>query len=495
MRRLSPSLLASLPATVRRPGYDRARLKVGIAHIGVGAFHRCHQAEFTDDMLEARFGDWGVVGVNLCPPRIGQTLAPQEGLFSRTLRRDGNAETRVIGSLRSTIEVEDAATLDAAARALASHSVRVVTMTVTEKGYCHVPATGALDLANPLVGMDLTGVDPPRTVLGLLMLALERRWATDAPGLTLLSCDNIPSNGEVLRSVLLAFAAARSAPLARWIETRVAFPCSMVDRIVPATTGQDVEQISAALGAIDEAAVVGEPFRQWVIEDEFASDRPPWDLAGAQFVADAKPYELIKMRALNAAQSTLSHLGALVGHEFSFQAIADPVLAAVARRMLERETVTTVPALEGMAAARYIETSLARIGNTAVRHRCHQIGTDGSQKIVQRILNPLRDRLRAGRSAVWLTLALASWIAYGLAGAQRFGRRWAPSDPWAPRLIAIGDTPGEDFAGLARACLGVEAIFGADLASPEMIAELGGHLRGLLSDDPRGYLGERLADE
>jgi fructuronate reductase len=494
MRRLSPQHLADLPASIRRPSYDLATVNIGIAHVGVGAFYRCHQAEFTDDLLEQRTGDWGVVGVNIRPPRLTDTMAPQGCVFSRTLRQGDQAETRVIGALRAMIDVEDASSAETAVRALASPAINVVTMTVTEKGYCHVPATGLLDLDNPGIHADLASTGRPETVLGLLALALERRRATSASGLTLISCDNIPSNGELLRSSLLTFANARSSPLARWIDANVAFPSTMVDRIVPATTADDIETVALSLGAVDRAAVVGEPFRQWVIEDRFAGPRPPWDLAGAQFVAHARPFELIKMRVLNAAQSTLSHLGVLLGHEFSYEAVADPVLAAVTRRMLERETLSTLPRIEGMEFGLYLETSFVRIANSAIRHRCHQIGTDGSQKIVQRILNPLRERLDQRQSAEWLTLSLASWIAYIFSGAARFGRRWAPSDPWAAKLIAVADSPGASFQQLAAGALGVAPIFGAGLATQPIVEALAADLNGLLSRDPRAFLVRRLAD-
>ncbi len=284
--------------------------------------------------------------------------------------------------------------------------------------------------------------------------------------LTLISCDNVPSNGARLRVAMLKFAALRSPELVRWIEDRVTFPSTMVDRIVPATTPEDVDKVSDALGLRDPAAVVGEPFRQWVIEDKFAGERPPLDLAGATFVADAKPYEQIKMRVLNAAQSTLAHQGALVGREFTYQAAADPVLGALTRRMLERETSTTLPKLAGMDASAYIDQSIARIRNKAIRHRCHQIGTDGSQKIVQRLVDPLRERLAAGQPAGLLTLAVASWIAYGLSGARRFGARWTPSDPFAEALIAIGER-NSDWSELSRSVLAVAPIFGTDMTRAE----------------------------
>jgi fructuronate reductase len=286
----------------------------------------------------------------------------------------------------------------------------------------------------------------------------------------------------------------RSPELTRFVEESVTFPSTMVDRIVPATAPEDIDRVSETLGARDPGAVVSEPFRQWVIEDKFAGERPPLDLAGATFVADAKPYEQIKMRVLNAAQSTLAHQGALVGHEFTYQAAADPVLAALTRRMLEQETSTTLPRLAGMEIAPYIDQSMARIRNTAIRHRCHQIGTDGSQKIVQRLVDPLRERLAVGRPAGLLTLAVASWIAYGLSGARRFGARWTPSDPYAETIIAIGEK-NTDWAELATAVLSIAPVFATDMARPSLVEGIAGHLRGLLSCDARRYLRQQLNNE
>ncbi|HEY1780114.1 MAG TPA: mannitol dehydrogenase family protein [Roseiarcus sp.] len=493
MRRLDRSSLPDLAPSARRPRYDRENLEIGIAHIGVGAFHRCHQAEFIDDMLEARFGRWGVLGVNLTAPNLAGLLAPQQCLYSRTLRQDERSETRIIGALRQVIDVNDKASAEAAVAALGGSQISVVTMTVTEKGYCLTPSTGALDFDNPALRADLDGGFPPRTLLGLLALSLERRRRMDGKPLTLISCDNIPSNGARLGAAMLAFAALRSAELTRWIMDRVTFPSTMVDRIVPATMPDDIDEIASALGLRDPAAVIGEPFRQWVIEDRFAGERPPLDLAGAEFVADAKPYEQIKMRVLNAAQSTLAHQGALVGHAFTYQAAADPTLAALTRRMLERETSTTLPRVVGMEVAPYIDQSMARIRNAAIRHRCHQIGTDGSQKIVQRLVDPLRERLAAGQPAGLLALSVASWIAYALSGARRFGARWAPSDPYAEAVIAIGEK-SSDWSELARTVLAIAPIFGTDMARPQLIEPIARCLRGLLDGDAGGYLKERLSD-
>ncbi|HXT08328.1 MAG TPA: mannitol dehydrogenase family protein [Roseiarcus sp.] len=494
MRRLTQSGLSDLHGRVRLPQYDRSRLAIGIGHIGVGAFHRCHQGDFTDDMLERQFGPWGVVGVNLRPPQLADLLAPQDGLYSRTLRDGAGAETRVIGSLRRVIDAGDAPGAAAAAAALADPALRVATMTITEKGYCHIPATGALDWSNPALARDRDGAAAPATVLGLLALAFERRRNAGAPNMTIISCDNLPSNGSLLRSVVTAFIEARSPALAAWVAANVAFPSTMVDRIVPASTETDIADASERIGLRDEAAVGGEPFRQWVIEDAFAGPRPPWDLAGAQFVDDVTPYELIKMRVLNAAQSTLSHLGVLLGHAFSFEAANDPLLAELMRSMLVTETASTLPDVAGMPVEAYIKTAMARIGNPMIRHRCHQIGTDGSQKIVQRLVNPLRERMAAGRQPGLLALSVAGWMTYCLCGASRFGARWTVNDPWAGRVAAIGDEVGGDFAALAAALIGIGEIFGSDILDSPACPAIAGHLRGLLLGDARSYLSHCLSN-
>jgi fructuronate reductase len=493
VRRLTSSTLATLPRQVRRPAYDRAGLGIGMAHLGVGAFHRAHQAEFTDDMLEARFGDWGVVGINLRAPRLEPMLGPQDGLFTRTLQEDGaEPRTRAIGCLKTVLDAE--ADLECSLAALADPRVVVVTMTVTEKGYCHVPATGLPDSAHPDLLHDLAHPQAPRSLPGLLLAALERRRAEKAGPLTLISCDNIPSNGVVLGSAVRALAEQRSADLAAWIADNAAFPSTMVDRIVPATTERDRAAIADALGLDDQGCVVGEPFRQWVIEDRFAGPRPPWDLAGAEFCRDVSGHELIKMRVLNGAQSSFCTLGALIGLDYTFEDARHPVLSRLVRQMLEEETATTLPAVPGMEAAAYIDLSLRRLRNSAIRHTNHQIATDGSQKIVQRLLNPMRDRIRQGRSFDRLACAVAGFIAYLAKASQKLGAPWVPSDPFAQAIRAIADETGPAAAELVRKVLAIEAIFGRDLPqTPGVAAAVTRHVEGLLSPDPENYL-RALAD-
>ena len=494
MQRFGPRTLTHLSPDIRRPAYDRSQLQIGMAHIGVGAFHRCHQAEYTDDMLEARFGPWGVAGINIRPPHLGEALADQDCLFTRTLRSGNTAGIRAIGCIQKILDVVEAETdAEAAIAVLAAPSIGTITLTLTEKGYCHIPATGSLDATNRDLVHDFTSPLQPRTAIGLLVAAFERRQHTNAGPVSVVSCDNLPANGELLARLLAEFAAQRPAKMRHWIAGNVSCPSTMVDRIVPATTPADIASVAERIGALDQATVVGEPFRQWVLTDTFAGPRPPWDLAGAEFVSDVGPYELTKMRLLNAAQSTFSHLGPFFGHTYSFEAAADPLLVRFVRQMLYNESAKTLPRLDAMPAGDYIETTFRRIGNTAIQHRCHQIGTDGSQKIIQRLLRPLRDLRAAGHPAPLLTLAISAWIAYVVAGSSVFGRRWAPVDPVAARLIAMADTCGGEIPELARQVLSLEPVFGSQPPEPEMLAQTTQHLTGLLSAEPRRYVEKVVA--
>jgi fructuronate reductase len=454
-----------------------------MAHLGVGAFHRCHQAEFTDDLLERRFGRWGVVGINLREPRLAPTLGRQGGLYTRVLRDGERSEARVIGCLKSVIDAQDAA--GPALAALAAPEVEVVTLTVTEKGYCHRPASGTLDESLPDVVHDLASPEAPRSVPGIVARALEMRMRTHGRPVTLVSCDNIPANGGILGRVVQAMAERREARLADWIAANVAFPSTMVDRIVPATTAADLEAVEATFGYRDAAVVVGEPFRQWVIEDRFAGARPEWDLAGVGFTADVTPYEHLKMRVLNAAQSTLAYLGVLAGHEHTSDAVADPLLAAFVRTMLVEESLPMLAPVPGIAPLPYVEQSLARLRNTAIRHRCHQIATDGSRKIVQRLVNPAAERLRRGEDFSRLAVAIASWMAYLVRASRRFGAAWPADDPEAASVAAIAERVGRDPPALTAAILGIDSVFDPALAACETFRKsIADALEGLLSDDP-----------
>lgn len=490
--RLGAATLARVPQAIRRPRYDRAGLAIGMAHVGVGAFHRCHQAEFTDDALEAEFGPWGVIGINLRPPRLGPMLGAQDGLYSRALRQDGAVDFRIIGCLGAVVDAEQEH--ERALAALASPAIGIATLTVTEKAYCHHPATGRLDEDHPDIVRDLAaGV--PCSLPGVLVAALDRRRRENSGGMTLVSCDNIPANGRVLAGVVTRFAALRCPDLVAWIADHVRFPSTMVDRIVPAATAADRAAAAAALGLEDAAAVVGEPFRQWVIEDDFAGPRPRWEAAGAELVADVTDHELVKMRVLNGAQTTLCYLGALTGLENSCDDVRDPDIARFVRRMLLRETVPGLPTGSGIDAGAYVERSFARLANTAIRHGNHQIATDGSQKIVQRLLNPIRGCIARGAGYELLAAAVAAWMAYLLAGSPRFGARWTPADPWAEAVRRIADETGPDAARLTARIVALEPIFATDLpADAAFCRTVARHLAGFLLGDPRRHLAALLAE-
>ena len=473
MSPLSPTSLDRLPPDVARPRYDLAAVRTGWAHLGVGAFHRAHQAEYCDDLLSLGHLDWGLLGLNLRPPDATPQLDAQGGLYVRVAREGDVVDRRVIGAVRATARGIDVT------RRLADPAVHVVTLTVTEKGYCHVPATGALDENLADVRHDLAHPDAPVSAPGVLVAALSARRAMAAP-LSLVSCDNVPNNGGVLRRAVLGLARRRDPGLAEWIERACTFPETMVDRIVPATAADDVATLAGSLGVRDAAPVFCETFRQWVIADRFAGARPPWEEAGAEIVADVVPFEEMKMRLLNGSQSAVAYLGYLGGFEHTCDAMASPALAAYAARLMQFETAPTLRMPEGVDVAAYRIRVLQRMRNAAIRHRTWQIATDGSQKIPHRFVVPLRWHLARGSPAPGLCLAIAAWMQF-VSGLDLRGSPIEVSDPLAATLRARADGAG-DAAALVAALLGVREVFGdLDQAAAAGIARA---LQRLRQDGP-----------
>ncbi len=462
MKRLNQETLALAPASVRRPGYDREKTRIGFAHIGVGAFHRCHQAEYTEDALEAGADDRAEIGINIRPPSIEAQLAPQDGLYTRLLVEGDKAEARVIGSIRRVLDADREP--GTAIAALADPGIEIVTMTVTEKGYCHIPASGAIDWERPEIADDLKRASGRQSLPGLLVEMLSKRMVANAP-VTLISCDNIPGNGHILRNVVSSFAEAADKPLASWLSDNVRFPSTMVDRIVPATRPEDLERVEQMAGYRDEGVVVGEPFRQWVIEDDFNRPRPHWDVAGAEFVGDVEPYEFIKMRVLNACQTALSYLGALSGLGTTCDDVHDPLLRDFARRMILSESAAVLPDVPSMKVGPYLDLTISRLANPAIRHSNHQIATDGSQKINQRILQPLRDRMAKGFSSPLLETAVAGWVAYLAKSQAAFGASWQAHDQIMPFVADIAKQSSGDIDAFTALFVGNRAIFGDALAN------------------------------
>lgn len=409
----------------------------------------------TEAALEAGARDWGIVAASLRSPETRDALGPQDGLYTVATREDDSEELRVIGALRGMhVAPEDPGALLAA---MADPRIRIVSLTVTEKGYCHDPATGALDAAHPDIRHDLAVPDAPRSAPGFLAAALRRRRAAGTPPFTVLCCDNLPHNGATLRRVVTQLATHADRDLGAWIGGEVAFPCTMVDRIVPATTDQDRARIGAALGLADAWPVVGERFAQWVIEDDFRTGRPDWTAGGATFAADVAPFELMKLRLLNGAHSALAYLGLLAGHATVAEAAGDPALGGFLQGFWA-EVAPTVPAPPGVVLEDYAAQLLRRFRNRALRHLLAQIAMDGSQKLPQRLLGPARERLARGLPVPHLALAVAAWIRH------LDGQGGVPvRDPLAAQLGAtLAAAPAEP-AARARAVLAFAPVFGTEL--------------------------------
>lgn len=459
--RLSDQTLGALRAGVARPAYDRTRMKLGIVHLGLGAFVRAHVATYVEDVLAQEFAHWGIAGVSLKRPDQRDRLAPQNGLYTALKRQGDGVTARVIGCVKkSLVAPEDPEYLLAM---MTDRAARIVSLTITEKGYCHDPATGRLDERHPDIVHDLENHSTPRTAVGLIVEALERRRVAGFPPFTVLCCDNLPHNGRLVRNLLVDFAAMRETGLATWIEAHGAFPCTMVDRIVPATTDADIAAAAAATGFYDAAPVVHEPFRQWVVEDTFIDGaRPAFERVGVELVSDVAPFEEMKLRMLNGAHSSLAYLGYLAGHETIAETVCDDVFARFVAQLWTDEIIPVVKAPPGVNLQAYASQLLARFANRAIRHRTWQIAMDGSQKLPQRLLFTIRDRLAAGRPIRRLALAVAAWIRY-VSGVDERGQAIDVRDPLAQHLRTLSDQAGQDPAARARAVMQAEAVFGSDL--------------------------------
>ncbi|MFI7219681.1 mannitol dehydrogenase family protein [Micromonospora maritima] len=475
--RLGLATLRHLPPESRpllRPG----TVPAGIVHLGLGAFHRAHQAVHTEAAVGAAGGDWGIVGVAPRSTDVVEALDAQDCLFSVTTLGAEGAATRVVGALAGVRHA--ASDPDAVVGLLADPAIRVVTLTVTEKAYRLDPVTAALTVDADLTA-DLTTGRPPRTVPGLLVRGLLARAAADAGPLALVSCDNLPANGRRLRGLVeqcLALARVPDATAER-VLTAVTCPGTMVDRIVPASTDATRDAARRALGVADLAAVAAEPWSQWVIEDDFPSGRPAWERSGAVLTDDAGPWERLKLRALNGVHSATAYLGALAGAETVAEALTLPHLDAVLRRLVAEEIAPSFTPPPGVDVAAYGEQVLARFGNPAIRHRTAQVAMDGSQKLPQRVLHTVADLRAAGRSARWSALVVAAWLRF-LLGYADDGRPLPLDDPLADRLRAALAAGAHTPAGVVDAVFALREVFPADLAADDEVrADVTGWLTAL----------------
>jgi fructuronate reductase len=415
-------------ATPPRP--DPRSVTVGQVHLGLGAFHRAHQAVYTEDAIR-HTGEthWGIAAFTQRNGVAAARLSPQDGLYTVVERGAEAAPSRIVGALR---EVGDGSTdPEAVVDRISDPAVHVVTLTVTEKGYRHNPVTGDLRRDDPHVLADL-GSRTPRTVPGVLAHAIARRTAAGAGPLTVISCDNLPDNGRLLERLVHDF-----ADIAGLSIDGATFPSTVVDRIVPVTTDNDIAALRERIGVRDDAPVICEPFRQWVIENRFAGRVPGWSSVGAQVVDDAAPWEQLKLRMLNAAHSTLAYLGLRLGYRSIAEAVGDPVLLDVCRRMFDEDVVPSLEVPAGVDAIGYGESVLARFANTALPHTTIQVAADGSQKIGPRLLRTVSSRAAQGASARWAALGVAGWALHVVDPVDAAGRSTELADPRAEELRAM----------------------------------------------------------
>ena len=458
--RLSSGTAAQLPKSVRQPDYDRTACGVGMLHLGIGAFHRAHQAVYTDDVLSNTGGDWAICGVSLRQRSVQAQLEPQDGLYCVAERAGTGDACRIIGAVTETLFApEDPAALVAR---MADPAIRIVSLTVTEKGYCHDPASGDLKLEDPGIQRDLQNPGEPSTAIGFLVAALRARQRAGLAPFTVMSCDNLPHNGRMLAGLVKAYARELDPALADWIAREGAFPSTMVDRIVPATTDEDRAAIEAQLGLQDEGGVVCEPFRQWVIEDSFTQGRPAWEDAGAQLVEDVAPFEDMKLRLLNGSHSMLAYLGYLAGYETVAETMANPAFETLVRRYMKEEAQPTLALPPGVDIEGYQEQLIARFKNPALKHRTWQIAMDGSQKLPQRLLSVIGRQLKRGGSFQRAALAVAAWIRYS-GGRDEAGQAIDVRDPLAAKLAALAGAADGNAAALVTSYLAIQEVFGDEL--------------------------------
>lgn len=457
-----------LTAKATLPTYDRSKLVSRIVHLGFGAFHRAHQAVYADILAAEHGSDWGYTEVNL----IGgeQQIADlnhQDNLYTVAEMSADAWTARVVGVVNEALHAQVDG-LETVLAKMCEPQVAIVSLTITEKGYCHSPASGQLMLDHPLIAADIQNPHQPKSAPGVVVEALARRKAAGLTAFSVMSCDNMPENGHVMRNVVCAYARAVDAGLADWIESHVTFPSTMVDRIVPAVTPDTLDKIEQLTGVRDPAGVACEPFRQWVIEDNFVAGRPAWEKAGAELVSDVIPFEEMKLRMLNGSHSFLAYLGYLAGYEHINDCMGDENYRRAAHELMLKEQAPTLK-VQNVDLARYADLLIARYTNPALRHRTWQIAMDGSQKLPQRMLDSVRWHLADNSSFKLLTLGVAGWMRY-VGGVDEQGNKIEVSDPLLP-VIQAAVQGSEEGESRVKALLAIEAIFGQDLPQNAQFVE------------------------
>ncbi|QBG48037.1 mannitol dehydrogenase family protein [Verrucomicrobia bacterium S94] len=450
------------------PTYDRSKMKAGIVHVGVGGFHRSHEAYYTGSLMnESDALDWGICGVGLreADRKMRDILKEQDYLYTLMFKHpDGRVKARVIGSIIDfMLSVDDPM---AVIERMACADTKIVSLTITEGGYNFHPATGEFMFDNPDVQHDLAHPDAPRLVFGYLAAALKKRRDAGLPPFTVQSCDNIQHNGDMTKKMLLAFTGKLDAELAEWIEANVCFPNAMVDRITPVTTASDIEYLRTEFGVRGAWPVTCEPFCQWVIEDNFSNGRPAWEKVGAQFVPDVTPYEKMKIRLLNAGHSVLGLLGSIHGHETIDGAVTDPLFRSYLRAFMDREATPVLDEVEGINLDEYKDSLIERFGNPNIKDSLARICLESSAKLPKFLISTINENLASGGSIDFATLVIAAWCYYSDKGLSRHGVELDVVDEMKDELHLAAMGTEDDVLSFLR----LEPIFG-DLVDNERFSQ------------------------
>lgn len=438
MAQLSSATLKDVDSGVATPKYDRSSLTTGIVHFGVGGFHRAHMAMTIDRLLNAGLAkDWAICGVGLLEHdrKMRDVFAEQDCLFTLVLKHpDGRRETSVIGSITEYIFAPDGPQV--LLEKLASPDTKIVSLTITEGGYNFDRVTGEFMAQTPAVAADLESGAVPSTAFGYIIEGLRLRRERGIAPFTVQSCDNIQANGEVAKKMFTAYAKLKDAELGAWVEANVHFPNSMVDRITPVTSAEDIAEVPTITGLEDKWPVVAEPFFQWVIDDEFSLGRPPLEEAGVQMVKDVMPYELMKLRLLNASHQGLTYFGYLSGYRYAHEATTDPAIAKFLLKYMEEEATPTLLPVPGVDLDAYRHMLIERFSNPEVKDTLARLCAESSDRIPKWLVPVINERLAQGGDVTLSAAIVASWARYA-EGVDEEGEPINVVDPLKEDLIPI----------------------------------------------------------
>ena len=463
--------LSNTPQSIaHKPLYAREKMVVRIVHIGFGAFHRAHQALFTDRLLNKGNSDWAICEVNIVGgEELINDIRKQDHLYTVFEKGATSKQAYIIGSVKESL-LAPIDGIETILEKMADPVVEIVSLTVTEKGYCMLPGGAGLDLNNQLIKSDLSSPTKPMSAPGVIVEALYRRMQRGLKSFTALSCDNMPENGLVLKKAILDLANARDPELAQWIETNTTFPCTMVDRIVPAATAETLTEIQDALGGMfDPCGIACEPFIQWVIEDNFVTSRPNWNEVGAEFVDNVVPYEEMKLRMLNGSHSFLAYLGYLAGYEHINDCMNDESYKQATLSLMLQQQAPTLNVPPQVNLQQYAEKLIERFSNPSLKHRTWQIAMDGTQKLPQRMLDSIRWHIKHNSDFSLLALGVAGWMRY-VGGIDDHKQIIDLRDPMMDELKKLV-TASDDGIERVNSLLTLDAVFGSDLPNNSLFKD------------------------